>query len=69
MYILQIFPAINKEPIFSKLFLDTYLNINEVGYEIFKNEIEEIESKKEFPFLDYQRKCIRKVVTDKLKGN
>ena len=65
--VLQIFPTINKEPVFSKVFMDTYLEINEIGYEIFKNEIKELESKKELPFLDYQRKCIRKAITDKLR--
>lgn len=65
--VLQIFPSINKEPIFCKLFMDLYLKINEIGYGIFKNEIRELESKKELPFLDYQIKSIRKMMTEEIK--
>lgn len=44
--IMQIFPSINKEPIFSKIFLDMFLKSNEIGYEILINEIRKIESQK-----------------------
>ena len=67
--IFQIFPSINKEPIFSKLFLDMFLDINEIGYEVFKNEIAKIESQKNEVYSDYQQKAIRKAIDKKLKGN
>jgi len=67
--VLQIFPSINKEPIFSKLFLDMLLKSNEIGYQILKDEISKIEIKKDAVYFDYQQKAIRKTIDKKIKHN